>query len=141
MDTLYGGIAGEPHIPDKIDEYECLSDKWCPSSDNQNIMQTVDSPPTPAVLSSLQDEGVDIRPRFWDNISKSWVLVDTGAQVSATMPKPGDIIDPSIRLETVDGSKMPCYGKKTMTFRLGRKEYHQEVFITNTNETIILFGA
>ena len=80
---------------------------------------------------------MDIRPRFWDKVANEWVLVDTGAQVSATKKRPGDIIDPDIQLETVDGSKMPCYGKQNRTFRLGRKEYHQELYISNTNETIL----
>ena len=110
--------------------------KWCHLSEETNKIITLDSPP-PHTLSAMQNDSVDIRPRFYSNATKEWILVDTGAQVSAIKPSPGDVIDPNIRLETVDGSTMPCYGKKTLSFKLGRKEYHQEVFISNTNETIL----
>ena len=57
--------------------------------------------------------------------------------MSCCPPQVGDTPDPSLLLETVDGSLLPCYGKKTFTFKLGRKEYHQDVFITNTTEIIL----
>ena len=63
--------------------------------------------------------------------------MDTGAQVSCCPVTSGDTLDPSLSLETVDGSKMPCYGKKEFSFRIGRKTYHQTVYITNTSETIL----
>ena len=93
--------------------------------------------PSHQALAALQTEDVDIRPRFWDKLADQWVLVDTGAQVSVCAPGANDKIDPRVTLETVDGSKMPSYGSKDATFRLGRKEYHQKLIITNTNETIL----
>ena len=83
--------------------------------------------PSHQALAALQTEDVDIRPRFWDKLSDQWVLVDTGAQVSVCAPGANDKIDPRVTLETVDGSKMPSYGSKDATFRLGRKEYHQKL--------------
>ena len=74
-----------------------------------------------AALFAIQHEEVDVRPRFFDNHSNSWFLVDTGAQVTCCAPSPNDKVDPSIVLEAVDGSRMPCYGRKTLTFRIGRK--------------------
>ena len=88
-------------------------------------------------MAAVQAEDIDVRPRFWDKIAQQWVLVDTGAQVSVTFPSPTDKVDPTVMLETVDGSKMPSYGNKQAVFRLGRKEYHQPLVITNTNETIL----
>ena len=90
-----------------------------------------------AAIFSIQNQDVDVRPRFFDNHSNSWFLVDTGAQVSCCAPSPDDKVDPSIVLEAVDGSRMPCYGTKTLTFRIGRKTYHQQAFITNTSENIL----
>ena len=68
-----------------------------------------------------EDDEVDIRPRFFDNLTNQWILVDTGAQTSCVPPSPEDTIDPNIRLEAVDGSILPCYGRKTLTFRIRRK--------------------
>ena len=61
-------------------------------------------------MFAISNPEVDIRPRFYDNLSKQYILVDTGAQVSCCPPSPSDKIDPTVILETVDGSKMPCYG-------------------------------
>ena len=36
----------------------------------------------------------------------------------------GDVVDPSVRLKTVDGSPFDCYGKKELQIKLGRKIYH-----------------
>ena len=70
-------------------------------------------------------------------MSKTWSLLDTGAQVSCCPPSSSDTLDPSIVLEAVDGSKMPCYGTKVISLRIGRKTYHQKVYITNTSEQIL----
>ena len=64
-------------------------------------------------------------------------LVDTGAQVSCCPPTEGDTLDPTISLEAVDGSLMPCYGTKMITLKIGRKTYTQKVYITNTSEQIL----
>ena len=93
-----------------------------------------------AAAYSEPDDGdaeVDIRPRFFDPLTKQWVLLDTGAQVSCVAPSPDDVPDPHLALETVDGSLMPCYGKKKLSFQIGRKTFHQTVYITNTSETIL----
>ena len=137
QDTLYGGDAGKIDIstlkPDD-DNLMSISDaKW-----SQSIIKDEDIIPSHQAASyAMQNLDVDISPRFYDPLSKSWSLVDTGAQVSCCPPSADDKIDRSLQLETVDGSKMPCYGKKTFSFRIGRKTYHQEVFITNTTEIIL----
>ena len=132
---MYGGLAGEPYIPESIDEIINVSDdKWCP----QNNITPADIIPSHQALSAIQNkEDVDIRPRFFDADNDRWVLVDTGAAVSVTPPSPDDKPDPNIMLETVDGSLMPAYGKKETVFKLGRKTYHQTLIVTNTSETIL----
>ena len=137
MDTLYGGLAGQTFIPETIDEFEYISDSITSGAKIEIPMSEENVIPPHQALATLQSEDVDIRPRFWDKPSQQWVLVDTGAQVSVCAPGPNDKIDPRVSLETVDGSKMPSYGSKQATFRLGRKEYHQRLVITNTNETIL----
>ena len=127
-------MAGHTHIPNLIDEFEIIPDnKWC----QKNVTEEDILPTSQASLCALQDQDIDIRPRFWDSLSKQWILLDTGAQVSVTMPGPHDQVDPSVILETVDGSRMPYYGKKQFSFQLGRKQYHQELKVTNTTETIL----
>ena len=117
---------------DIIDDEISISDaKWSPPKIDYEVI-----PSHQAAAFALKDE-VDIRPRFFDPLTKSWSLMDTGAQVSCCPPSPEDTIDHSLQLETVDGTRMPCYGKKIFSFRIGRKTYHQTVFITNTSETIL----
>ena len=92
---------------------------------------------THQIAELLSDPDIDIRPRFFDKSLQEWVLLDTGSQVSCTKPGPQDKIDPSIRLEAVNGSIMPCYGKKQVSFKIGRKTYHQTPYITDSQETIL----
>ena len=137
MDTLYGGLAGEPYLPDTIDQIINVSDdKWCPNKTNFSPDDVIPSHQAP-LFAIQNEEELDIRPRFFDADNDRWVLVDTGAAVSVTPPGPNDKPDPNIMLETVDGSLMPAYGKTTTTFKLGRKTYHQDLIITNTSETIL----
>ena len=64
-------------------------------------------------------------------------MIDTGSMVSVVAPKPDDVVNPQIRLESADGSLMDCYGKRQYTIRLGRKEYHIEAAISKTTDTIL----
>ena len=64
-------------------------------------------------------------------------MLDSGSQVSAIARTPGDVPTPHLRLEAVDGSILPTYGKKTLSVKMGRKVYEQEVIVTNTTETIL----
>ena len=93
--------------------------------------------PTNEVFAAALEEDVDIRPRVWCNKSKKWLLCDTGSQVSVVPPSDGDVLQPHLRLETVAGTQMACYGKKMLTVRLNRKEYHIEAVISKTTDTIL----
>ena len=56
--------------------------------------------------------GVDLRPHVWDGILKCWMLLDSGSQVTAFPPDPGDQAVPGHFLRAVNGSKIKCYGQK-----------------------------
>ena len=87
---------------------QCLPD--LPKSDIANY----EIVPNEEVLAAAlqEDDKYDIRPRVFDNITKTFSLVDTGSQVSVLRPVEGDAVAPHLRLETVDGSEIPCYGRK-----------------------------
>ena len=133
MDTLYGGINGELYHPDNVQESDNNSQDFSPVPDPEskqslsqseinetNIANYEVVPPEEVFAASLEDNDYDIRPRVFDNVSQTFSLVDTGSQVSVLRPSPGDTIEPHIRLETVDGSEMPCYGKKDHSVRFNR---------------------
>ena len=93
--------------------------------------------PTHQAFAAQLDQQVDIRPRFFDKNSNQWILLDTGAQCSCAPPSPQDSPDPNLAVEAVDGSLMTCYGRKQQSFHTGRKQYHQQMIITNTTEVIL----
>ena len=81
----------------------------------------------------------DIRPRIWDSRSKSWVLVDTGASVSA-WPKcmfPDAKIDPGPMLKAVNKTRIETYASINATVQIGRKAYKHEVFVAHVQEPIL----
>ena len=57
--------------------------------------------PASEIASASLDLSVDIRPRIYDGVAKSWTLVDTGSQVSVLKPGPEDRIQPHLRLEVM----------------------------------------
>ena len=67
--------------------------------------------------------GLDVRPRFFDNVSKTWTLLDSGSCVSCIPREDKDVIDPNLRLKAVNGSFIPTYGSQIITIQIGRKTY------------------
>ena len=146
-DTLYGGIAGILHHPDtiNIEDNFVLADAKL-SQDNASDINIPTLPetspeyevvPTEEIFAASLDGTVDIRPRVYDAKTDTWVLVDTGSMVSCIKPEASDTINPHLRLETVDGSEIPCYGRKNYSIRLGRKEFHIPAVISKTTDTIL----
>ena len=84
-----------------------------------------------------QDDETDYRPRVLDGNTKSLTLIDSGSQCTVVQPDPGDVPDPSIKLESVGGTPLPCYGKKKISIRIGRKEFHITAMKAKVNETIL----
>ena len=75
-------------------------------------------------MSALENsEDCDIRPKIYDKIEKVWTLCDSGSVVSCIPKKPGDKIDPAIRLRSVNGGIIPTFGSEELVIRLGRKQY------------------
>ena len=140
IDTLYGGLNGQMHQPDYFQEFLVPDSK--PSLNNTTLTQPEDSTtyeiiPTEEVAAAILDDEFDIRPRVYDARLDTWVLVDTGSMVSCLKPTEEDVVNPNIKLETVDGSSIRCYGRKDYTIRLGRKEFHINAVVTKTTDTIL----
>ena len=81
----------------------------------------------------------DIRPKAQDKISKEWLLIDSGAQISI-WPKskfPSAEYDPNMSIQAVNKSKIVTYGKRDITVRFGRKHYHHTVIIADIAQPIL----
>ena len=57
-----------------------------------------------AVRLQHSEEGLDIRPYLFDSNTKQHILWDSGSQVTAWPPEPGDKVDPKLTLRAVNGS-------------------------------------
>ena len=83
-----------------------------------------------------QDD-LDIRPRVLDGNTKSLTLLDSGSQCTVVKARPGDVLDSSIKLESVGGDTVKCYGKQNLSIQIGRKQYHIEAVVADVKETIL----
>ena len=93
---------------------------WLPWSLHPS--QLASRPPDPQV-QAVEDPGVDIRPHIFEPVLKKFVLCDSGSQVSAFPPDPGDVPDRNHFLKAANGSKMACFGYKDVDIKIGRKSY------------------
>ena len=80
--------------------------------------------------------GVDLRPHLFDAASKQHILLDSGSQVSAYPPEPGDQ-ETGKYLKAVNGSRIKCYGHKQITIKIGRKEYHHYVIKADIKSPVL----
>ena len=80
--------------------------------------------------------GVDYRPHLQDP-SHGSLLVDSGSQISAFPPEPGDVEVKGACLKAVNGSRIKCYGKKRVEIKIGRKTYHHEVFKAEVEKPVL----
>ena len=106
-------------------------------SDLPDLPVGVEIPAVDAVGWTKGHRSVDIRPRLVDKASGVSRLIDTGAQLSATVRLPGDEVDDSIRLVAVNGSKIKTYGVRTVNLKIGRKSYSIEAIICDVKEDIL----
>ena len=58
----------------------------------------------------MQSAEMDMRPYIFDSNSKEHILWDSGSQVCAWPPDPGDTVQESMSLKAVNGSRLKCYG-------------------------------
>ena len=73
--------------------------------------------------ASMSGQDWDMRPHLLDKNSGQYMLLDSGAQISACPPDPGDQEDPSIAVKAVNHSRLKCYGYKNLEVRINRKTY------------------
>ena len=83
------------------------------------------------------EEGLDMRPYLFDKNSKEHILMDSGSQVCAWPPEPGDRVDPEMKLKAVNGSQLKCYGYKDVKVRINRKEYGIRAIKTDVQSPIL----
>ena len=100
--------------PSKKVEQKSLADKYAIGDEISSIE---------AVNPELQN---DTRPRFFDNVTKTWTLLDSGSCVSCIPRNTKDKLDPKVKLRAVNGQSIPTYGSAVVTIRIGRKEYSIE---------------
>ena len=67
--------------------------------------------------------GLDVRPKLFDNKEKAWTLLDSGSCVSCVPKKPGDLLDPKLKLRSVNGGVIQTFGTENISIRIGRKTY------------------
>ena len=81
--------------------------------------------------------GVDLRPHLFDGVLKQDLLCDTGSQVTAYPPDPGDKPVEGLNLRAVNGAQLNCYGFKQVTVRIGRKDYHFQAIKADVQSPVI----
>ena len=54
--------------------------------------------------------------------------------------KAGDKVDHSVKLQAVNGTSFPCFGKKKLEIKLGRKMYRFEAIIAKVKSPILNTG-
>ena len=84
-----------------------------------------------------KQEQMDFRPKIYDNITKSYILCDTGAMISCIPRTSSDILNPSTKLKTASGEQMNTYGTKLINIQLGRKNYQIQATITDVTQQIL----
>ena len=69
----------------------------------------------------VPSEPVDVRPKFFDDISAKWVLLDTGASKSLWPHSsfPNATLDKNRTLRAVNNSTIPTYGSKAIKVQSG----------------------
>ena len=106
-------------------------------SDLPDLPVCVELPAVDAVGWTNGFRSVDIHPRLLDKSSNETRLIDRGAQLSAAKRGPDDLIDNSVRLIAVNGSKIQTYGTKEIKLKIGRKQYSIQAVICDIKEDIL----
>ena len=86
------------------------------------------------------EEELDIRPYLFDSNTKSHILWDSGSQITAWPPDPGDKVDTKMSLRAVNGSKLKCYGFKDVSVKINRKSYHIRAIKTDVSSPVLGFN-
>ena len=68
---------------------------------------------------------------------KTHLLCDSGSQICAWPPDPGDQPVAGSNLKAVNGSILKCYGYKQITIQIGRKQYHYQAIKADVRSPIL----
>ena len=79
---------------------------------------------------------VDIRPKIFDSLTKTWSLLDSGSCVTCIPKGPNDAEDSRLKLKSVNGGSISTYGTKTIELQIGRKKYAIEAIIADIPQQI-----
>ena len=71
----------------------------------------------------MEDSETDFRPHYFDPILKQDLLIDSGSQVTAFPPDPGDVVDKNVVLKAVNNTRIKTYGYKEISIKINRKKY------------------
>ena len=82
------------------------------------------------------NRNVDIRPRLVEASGRER-LIDSGAQISATVRLPSDKPDQSVSLVAVNGSKIKTYGVRNIEVKINRKAYTIEAIVCDIKQDIL----
>ena len=74
-------------------------------------------------LASAKVDKHDLRPHYFDPVLKVDLLVDSGSQVTAFPPDPGDIEDKKVVLKAANGTRIKTFGFKDVVIKINRKPY------------------
>ena len=67
------------------------------------------------IVAAAESSSSDLRPHYWDPVLKMDLLCDSGSQVTAFPPDPGDREDKNVILRAVNGTKIKTYGYKEVS--------------------------
>ena len=79
----------------------------------------------------------DIRPRLRDDSTGQFRLIDSGSMITAAKRNPEDKIDNTIKLIAVNGSRIPTYGVREISFNIGRKRYSMQAVVCDVKQDIL----
>ena len=89
------------------------------------------------VVNSQHGVSWDMRPHLLDGVTGQRLLLDSGSQVTAYPPEPGDKPVPELSLRAVNGSILKCYGHKEVEIKINRKTYRIRAVKTDVKNPII----
>ena len=87
--------------------------------------------------AKMNTESIDMRPHLLDKKSGQYLLLDSGAAVTAIPPDPGDQPDPRVYLKAVNGTRLKSYGFTELNIRIGRKSYRRKAVKTDVKYPIL----
>ena len=130
---------------------ESDSFEWCPTWSSEQAVagvqesrQVPEAGEVPEELPAFQavnhergEMGVDFRPHIYDPVMKKFILCDSGSQVGAFPPDPGDKPVPNLFLKAANGTKIVCYGYKDIEIKINRKKYPFKIIKAQVESPIV----